>query len=82
MSNVLKTLLIALLVIGFPLSSIAMSPDEYCDVHGQSGAPGTCTTKDDCVVITTNIGTEECKKCTDGGCELTNCNDCGITHEE
>ena len=54
-----------------------MTPEEYCKVHEDSEAPGTCAVRGNCAVLTTNLGTEECKLCTDGGCALVdNCNKC------
>ncbi len=78
MFNVIKALSAVVLVFSIcNLSSFAMSPDEYCKIHKDSGAPGTCTVHGNCAVLTTNLGTEECKVCTDGGCELVdNCNKC------
>ena len=69
-------LLTAFLIISFNSNAFAMSPSEYCSIHTESKAPGTCTEKGDCAVITTNLGTEECKECTEGGCELTDCSEC------
>lgn len=81
MRKVSRSFLILLLFTGlFTGQAFAMTPDEYCDIHSKSGAPGTCTPKGDCAVITTNLGTEECKLCGDGGCELTDCAKC--TEEE
>ena len=62
----------------FSHSALAMTPEDYCKIHDDSGAPGTCEAKGNCVVITTNLGTEECKKCSDGGCEMEpNCDNLG-----
>ncbi len=80
-SNIYKTFLALVLISSFLTPVKAMTPEEYCNVHTESGAPGSCSEKDDCAVITTNIGTEECKKCTEGGCELTDCGDCSASEE-
>jgi len=69
-------LLTAFLIISFNSNAFAMAPDEYCKIHAESKAPGTCIEKGDCAVITTNLGTEECKKCGDGGCKLNDCSKC------
>ena len=54
----------------------AVSPDEYCKIHTDSKAPGVCTVCGDCAVLISNLGTHECKKCTDGGCEMADCTAC------
>ena len=56
--------------------AMATAPQEYCEIHKSSGAPGTCTPCGDCVVLTTNLGTQETKKCAEGGCELTESTNC------
>ena len=78
MLNVIKALLATFLAFSIcNLTSYAMIPEEYCKIHEDSKAPGTCTVRGDCAVLTTNLGTEECKLCTEGGCELVdNCNKC------
>ena len=78
MLNVIKAFLATILTFSIcNLGSYAMSPEEYCKIHEDSKAPGTCTVRGDCAVLTTNLGTEECKLCTDGGCELVdNCDKC------
>ena len=80
MLNVIKAFLATVLAIFVcNLSSYAMVPEEYCNIHEESKAPGTCTVRGDCVVFTTNLGTEECKLCSDGGCELLdNCDGCPV----
>lgn len=75
----LRLILFLVLSIGFGFISYqaqAMTPEQYCKIHDDSGAPGSCKPRGDCAVITTNLGTEECKKCSDGGCTLTNCKNC------
>ena len=76
--NLTKALLATFVVFSIcNLSSYAMKPEEYCKIHEESKAPGTCIVRGDCAVLTTNLGTEECKLCTDGGCELVdNCDKC------
>ncbi len=78
MLNVIKAFLVTILVCSIcNLSSFAITPDEYCQIHKDSNAPGSCTVRGDCAVLTTNLGTEECKLCTEGGCELVdNCDQC------
>lgn len=76
-SNIYTAFLALILVAGFLTPAKAMTPEEYCSVHVESGAPGSCTEKGECALITTNIGTEECKKCSEGGCELVDCSECG-----
>ena len=78
MLNIIKAFLATILTFSIcNLSLYAMTPEEYCKVHKDSGAPGTCIVHENCAVLTTNLGTEECKLCTDGGCELVdNCNKC------
>ena len=73
-----RIVILFLLFLGLYLytPTYAMDPEEYCKVHKESTAPGTCTTKGDCVVLTTNLGTEECKSCGEGGCKLTDCDKC------
>ncbi len=74
---ILKSFLSIVLLLTFSSNgAIAMSPDEYCDIHNESKAPGECETKGDCAVIYTNLGTEECKLCSDGGCTLADCSKC------
>lgn len=68
---IVKLVLLFTLVFGFNLSANATTPDEYCTIHKDSGAPGKCTPCGECAVLTTNLGTHEVKLCTDGGCELT-----------
>lgn len=75
-SNIYKSLLTLILISGFLIPAQAMTPEEYCNVHSESGAPGSCSERGSCAVITTNIGTEECKKCSEGGCELIDCSEC------
>ena len=60
----------------FNVPSFAMTPEEYCAIHKESGAPGSCDERGNCAVITTNLGTEECKLCGEGGCKLTECSKC------
>ena len=78
MLSIIQALLATILTFSISsLSSFAMSPEEYCKIHEDSKAPGTCIPHGDCAVLTTNLGTEECKLCTDGGCELVdNCDEC------
>ena len=78
MFNVIKALSAIVLIFSFcNLSSFAMTPDEYCQIHKDSKAPGSCIVRGDCAVLTTNLGTEECKVCTEGGCELVDsCDKC------
>ena len=80
MLTILKSVTFLVLLFGicsFGSTAFSMTPEDYCKIHKDSGAPGTCTTKGDCAVITTNLGTEECKVCTDGGCELVDsCDEC------
>lgn len=64
----------------FSLSSLAMTPEEYCGYHAESGAPGDCESDGKCAVIYTNIGTKECKLCNDGGCELVE--DCAVCNAD
>ena len=71
-------LLVALLI-GLSQATLAMTPEEYCDVHEDSGAPGECVAGEptgECLTIYTNLGTEEVKKCVDGGCELVDASEC------
>ncbi len=84
MLNVIKAFLVTVLVFSIcSLSSYATSPEEYCKIHEDSGAPGVCTTRGNCVVLTTNLGIDECKLCTDGGCELVdNCDQCPESEPE
>lgn len=66
-------------VISFSISTqsaLALSPDEYCKIHEDSKAPGVCTVCGGCAVLISNLGTHECKKCTDGGCEMADCAEC------
>lgn len=58
------------------IQAFAITPEEYCTIHNESGAPGSCAEKGSCAVITTNLGTEECKLCGEGGCELIKCVKC------
>ena len=72
---------IALLVCFFILPASAITPEEYCKIHEESGAPGNCSSASSkCVELTTNLGTSECKKCGDGGCSIiegcSSCADC------
>ena len=77
MLNVLKIVSIAFLAVMFFSSNVsAMTPEDYCELHEDSGAPGACTPSEDCVILTTNLGTQECKLCEDGGCSLTDCSNC------
>ena len=78
MLNIIKAFLATILTFSIcNLTSYAMTPEEYCKIHEDSKAPGTCTVRENCAVLTTNLGTEECKLCTDGGCELVaNCKKC------
>lgn len=79
MLKILKLVTFIILILGFCSlgnKAQAITPEEYCKIHKDSGAPGTCTTKGDCAVITTNLGTEEYKKCTEGGCTLTSHDKC------
>ncbi len=77
MLNVIKALLTTVLAFLIcNLSSFAMTPEEYCAIHEESEAPGTCTPRGDCAILTTNLGTEECKLCREGGCELVDCDQC------
>ena len=70
MLNTLRIFVAIGFIFGLMVPSYAMTPEEYCDIHEESGAPGTCDVKDNCAVLTTNLGTEEYKLCSDGGCEL------------
>ena len=75
--NLLRFLSLVFLVLCFSSNiAIATTPDEYCKIHEDSGAPGTCTLCGECVVLTTNLGTHETKKCEEGGCELTEKENC------
>lgn len=79
--NIFTAFFLSVLLSGLILTniSLAMTAEEYCDQHEKSGAPGTCESdeEDNCAILTTNLGTEECKKCGDGGCEMTDCDkDC------
>lgn len=76
MFRIVLVILIFMSGLLFSFQACAMTPEEYCAIHDSSGAPGTCTEKGDCAVITTNLGTEECKLCGEGGCELTDCSNC------
>ena len=78
-SNLIKVFLTFLLLLLTTLISNkvqAMTAEEYCKIHTESGAPGTCTPCGSCAVITSNLGTHECKLCSEGGCELSDCPDC------
>ena len=76
MLNVIKAFLATVLAVFIcNLSSYAITPEEYCKIHDDSGAPGTCTVFVNCAVLTTNLGTEEYKLCGEGGCELTDDDD-------
>lgn len=71
MLNIIKAFLATVLAVSFcNLGTFAMTPEEYCQIHTDSGAPGSCTANGKCAVLTTNLGTEEYKLCSDGGCEL------------
>ena len=74
--KVFSFVVLIITVFAFSNNAFAITPEKYCQIHEQSGAPGTCTPKGDCAVLTTNLGTEECKKCTEGGCTLTDCKNC------
>lgn len=63
-------------LISMGLPSYSMSADDYCEIHNNSGAPGECEASGECAVLYTNLGTEECKSCGDGGCELVDCSEC------
>ena len=76
MSKIFKALTFAMLLSCFSFASFAMTPKEYCQIHEDAKAPGTCVAKGDCAVLTTNLGTEECKLCGEGGCEMVDCKDC------
>lgn len=78
MQAFIRILLLMALIFGVqPINpASAIDPDEYCKIHKESGAPGECEVREDCAVIVTNLGTEECKKCGGGGCELTDCAEC------
>ena len=78
MLNMFRVFSLFVLISSFcTFSAYATTPEEYCRIHEESGAPGTCTAHGDCAVLTTNLGTEECKLCSEGGCELVNsCNEC------
>ena len=78
MLKILKALTFALLLSFFSIASFAMTPEEYCQIHEEAKAPGTCAVKNNCAVLTTNLGTEECKLCGEGGCELTDCKNCSL----
>lgn len=76
-SNLIKALIATVLAFFvFNLGSYAMTAEEYCQIHKDAGAPGTCVPKEDCAILTTNLGTEECKLCEEGGCTLTDCSNC------
>lgn len=76
-NNILRSFLLVLtIVIASCAVALAIDPDEYCTIHTDAGAPGSCSIRGDCAVIVTNIGTEECKICGVGGCELTECDNC------
>ena len=75
--NLVKVLIATVLAFFvFNLGSYAMTAEEYCKIHEDAEAPGTCTVAGNCAVLTTNLGTEECKICEEGGCSLTDCNNC------
>ena len=78
MLNLVKAFIATVLAFSIcNLTSYAMTPKEYCKIHEDSDAPGTCTVRGDCAVLTTNLDTEECKLCGEGGCELVdNCDKC------
>ena len=59
------------------LNANAITPSEYCGVHNQSAAPGTCTIcGEKWVVVRDNLGNDICKKCGDGGCTKSECSEC------
>ncbi len=72
----IKLLSILLFLSSFTLSAFSMTPEEYCKIHSESGAPGSCSERGSCAVITSNLGTDECKVCSEGGCELSDCESC------
>lgn len=66
--------LVALLIFSLNnLSAFAVTPDDCCKVHNDSGAPGTCSvcgTK--CIKITGNLGDNIYKVAGDVQCTQTN----------
>lgn len=76
MKKIIPLLMLITFISGFSYAANAMTPDEYCTLHTDSGAPGSCEANGNCAVITTNLGTEECKLCQEGGCELAECSEC------
>ena len=82
--KILKVLPMLVLLLGsyFFYPANATTPEEYCKIHKDSGAPGVCSERSDCAILTDNMGLETCKKCTDGGCEITDCSNCSEDKEE
>lgn len=74
----LLSLVLALIsAITFGPFANAISAEEYCQVHNDSGVPGTCTvcSAGTWVVLRDNLGNDVCKKCGDGGCTQADCSE-------
>ena len=74
--KVSKLILIIAIAFGFcfsGVSTLAITPEEYCQVHKDSQAPGSCEQcGTSCIKIIGNLGDTIYKKCTDVQCTQTN----------